>query len=177
MRVIFRLLSPLFFLATTASAQVSDSIVKVDDIVTVLKLKKKGVMPYGFKAGAAMQDIKTAMGKAEVFKEDSSYITYTLYFSNDKYDFGDITFDFENGKLIDASVETYFGKEEPAVKALNLIKLNFDKLYKPGEYSDKTLRWKYAKKKASLLWIQMSEIEFEDDNGFVIDFYSNEPKE
>lgn len=167
---------PLIFLAATASAQVADSIANVDDIVAVLKLKKKGVMPFGFKSGATIQDIKTAMGKAEIFKEDSNYITYTLYFSRDKYDFGDVTFDFEAGKLIDASVEAYFGKKEPAFKALNLIKLNFDKLYKPGEYFDKTLRWKYVRKKVALLWIEMTEIEFEGDNGFVIDFYTSEPQ-
>lgn len=157
-----------------AKAQVPDSIINPDEIVPALKLKKKGVLPFGFKPGTSIQQIKTAMESTEVFKEDSSYITYTVYFGRDKYDFGDITFEFSGSSLTDASMETYFGKKESATKTLNLIKRHFDKIYKPGTYGDKTLQWEYAKKGITL-WIQLTEVEFEDDNGFVIDFLTSDP--
>jgi len=164
-----------FIHCTNVYAQVTDSVKKVEDIISVFKLNKKGTLPYGFKPGATVQEIKAAMGNAEVFKEDSSYVTYTIYFSQDKYDFADITFDFSDGKVTDVSLETYFGKKQPAYKALNLLKQNFDKLYKAGEYADKTLQWKYSKKGVNL-WIQLSEIEFEGDHGFVLDFFTSEPE-
>lgn len=157
-----------------AAAQVQDSIINADEIISVFKFKKKGVLPFGFKPGTSIQQVKTDMGTTEIFKEDSSYITYTVYFSRDKYDFGDITFEFSDSLLTDASMETYFGKKEPATKTLNLIKLHFDKIYKGGTYADKTLQWNYSKKGVGLL-IEMTEVEFEDDNGFVIDFLTSEP--
>ncbi|HXH17595.1 MAG TPA: hypothetical protein VNJ07_00825 [Chitinophagales bacterium] len=170
------LLALFFFTAGNISAQETGDTISVDNIVTALKLNKKGLLPFGFKPGAAAEAIKAAMGRAEVFKEDSGYVTYTIYFSGDKYDFGDVTFDFSDGKVTDVSIETYFGKKETSSRGLNLLKKNFDKLYKPGEYSDNTLRWKYSKKGTNL-WIQLSEIEFEGDNGFVIDFLTSEPAE
>ncbi len=162
--------------ADAAKAQVADSTIHADEVVTALKLKKKGMLPFGFKPGTSIQQIKTTMGSTEVFKEDSSYITYTVYFSRDKYDFGDITFEFTGSLLTDASMETYFGKKESATKTLNLIKRHFDKIYKPGTYGDKTLKWVYSKKGVTL-WIQLTEVEFEDDNGFVIDFLTTPPEQ
>ena len=175
MRIPFVILVVLLSLAClSATAQVGDSIIKVDEIVTAFKLKKKGALPFGFKPGASIADVKAALEKTEVFKEDSSYITYSVYFSEDKYDFGDITFDFADGRVTDVSIETYFGKKESAKKALNLLKFHFDKIYKPGEYADHILEWKYSKKGVNI-WIQLTQVDYEGDNGFVLDFFTSKP--
>ncbi len=172
-KVVYSFLLLLLFI-TGAFAQAPDSTLNADEIVSAFKLKKKGVFPFGVLPGATAAEIKAAMGTTEVYKEDSSFITYSVYFSNDKYDFGDITYDFMDAKVTGASVEIYFGKKESSLKTLNLLKKNFDKIYKPGTYEDKTLKWKYSKKGINLR-IQMSEIEFEGQIGFVVDFYTAPP--
>ena len=171
-----RMISPVLILSivlvvATAKAQFLDSILIInpDDVITALKFKKKGVMPFGFKPGTSILNLKKAMGMVEIFKEDSTYITYTLYFSKDKYDFGDITYEFIDSMLTEVSMETYFGDKKPAVKTLNLFKKHFDKIYKGGTYANNTLNWEYTKKGVHLK-VHLAEVEFEDDNGFVIDF-------
>ena len=171
------------------TAQV-DSVRSLDNIVNVFVLEKKGLLPFGFKLGATIAEIRAGMGVSEIFKEDSTYITYTIYFSEDKYDFTDITFELDSGKVTDLSVEAYFRKKEDATRGFNLIKIQLDKMYKKGVYVNQALKWKYAKKEIKLknkkgtiiqtginLWIQLKEIEFEGDNGFVLDYFSEEPEE
>ncbi|GEM_PF-1504039 len=144
--------------------------IPLDNLVTEMKLNLKGKFPYGFKPNMEREKVKGEMAKsADIFQEDSLFVTYSVYLSADNVDFGDISFDFPKGKLTSASIETYLGSWEISNKSFNSVKANFDKLYGPGEFREETFYWKY-KKKGRTLEVQLWEIEYEGDNGYGLDY-------
>ncbi len=174
MRIVSRSLITVFVTSLlTVQAYSQQNIITSEGIVKTMKLKAKGTFLYGFKPSVSRDDVKTAMGKMEVFKEDEFEIIYTVYFSDNKYDFGDVTFAFTNGKLTTGSLETYFGTNDSAKKFLNVIKRNYEKLYGSGNYEQGTFKWSYAKK-GRTLEIKLSEIVTDSDFGFVIEYTAYE---
>ena len=167
------LLLPFLF-TTQAFAQSSNNYIEVENIVKELKLRSKGKMPYGFKAGTSKKHVQEELAHQEVYKEEGDFIIYTVYFSKDQFDFGDITYEFENEELIGGSLETYFGSREKSTRAFNLVKDNYIRLYGPGEYIDESFEWTFKRRKR-FLKVVLTEIEFEGDHGFVVD-YNFSPK-
>ncbi len=140
-----------------------------DEVIKVLKIKGKGLMPYGLKPGSSLSDVKSALGNTEIFGEDNSYITYTIYFSDDKLDFGDIRFGFNSTKLVETSFETYFIEQESSGKLFNLLKETLSKTYGSPSKEEEMLKWNYGKKNSKIA-ITLKEIDYEGDNGFVLEY-------
>lgn len=144
--------------------------ISLEHIISEMKLHQKGKFPYGFKPNTDREKVKAEMKKvADLFQEDSLFVTYSVYLSDDNADFGDISFDFPKGKLTSASIETYLSSKEAANKSFNQIKANYDNLYGSGEFREETFYWKF-KKKGRTLEIQLWQVNYEGDEGYGIDY-------
>lgn len=156
-------------LSVNSSLRAQQRTIPLENIIAEMKLNLKGRFPYGFKPNMLREKVKEQMAGEDLFQEDSLFVTYSVAFNDEGVDFCDISFDFPKGKLTSASIETYLSSFEQSNKSFNSVKDNFIKLYGPGEFRDDTFYWKYVKK-GKTLEIQMWEVNYEDDDGYGIDF-------
>ena len=170
MKVTTYLLFIGFYISVTAQ-QAKVSNISALQLRTIFQPDKQGVI-RGTIFNLSMKQIQEHERASQIYSEDSNYIAYTVFLNQEKSEFADIYYDFDEKGLYSITVETFLDNSTTADDLFNAT-LNYftDKFGAGIPLEDGYTAWKATAPNGSNYEIAIINISAPEDAGLVFEFY------